>query len=854
MTMTNDSVRRPWVPTVCVGALVALLAGTTLGLWLGPERHLATIPAPLHVAWPLLAAGFLLGHFATFRVEFGDEHHGVDLTDVVLLPAIVFGGVGGVVLAALVGTAVRSSYKRRPPLKWAFNVALHGATASVALVLYHAVLGSAPVLSGRGWLAAIAAGFVSEMLSALGVQAAISLSIRRIALFGRSRVAVSLGSAAAVNVALGFAAVFLLWANISGVALFLAVAAAVGLGYARYGQLWMRYKNVSKMYKFDRAIAGARERGQVIDVILSGAVSLFNAEVAALVFLDAPGDTCRVFRAGATCSTVEPVPERLVELVRAGSGVVLAPIRSHDPALREVLDASGYRDAIAVRLPSVGEDDAEVLVVANRRGGGGSTFVAEDISTAEALATSAAMALRSSDLLVQLRNEVAVKEHQAMHDPLTGLANRELFSDKLEEALAARVGGTFVGVMLIDIDGFKVLNDTHGHEAGDRFLQAVAAAVSDELGVAGLVGRLGGDEFVVLVPSARSTDELEQLACDIDIAVRRAGGAVGTPDRLRASIGVTAGPVFAEDRFTLMRQADLAMYRAKQHGGGVAMHDDADDDDLDDPSLVTWLREAIGTPSLELFYQPKVRFDGGGLAGVEALLRWTHPLKGPIAPDRFIPVAEHSGLIRPLTAWVLGEAVRQASAWHAAGHAIEVAVNISPTQMSDPAIVSRVRELLAEHGMPAYALTLEITESANARGAVVSDPSVLGLLSCLGVRLSIDDFGVGTSSLARVRSLPVSELKIDRSFVANATVSGDDAAIVVSTIELAHHLGLEVVAEGVEDAASYRLLEELGCDVAQGYFIGEPMPGDEFVAWLDRPAIGSGETSPALRVVHSARS
>ncbi|MHB1975394.1 MAG: putative bifunctional diguanylate cyclase/phosphodiesterase, partial [Acidimicrobiales bacterium] len=428
------------------------------------------------------------------------------------------------------------------------------------------------------------------------------------------------------------------------------------------------------------------------------------------------------------------------------------------------------------------------------------------------------------------------------------------FSTKLGEALDAHVGDDLVGLMLIDIDGFKVLNDTHGHEAGDRFLQAVAVGVSEAVGERGLVGRLGGDEFVVLVPSAHDTRDLEQLAGEVDMAVRRCGESAGTSGRLRASIGVTAAPLWAEDRFTLMRQADLAMYRAKQRGGGVAMHDDADNDEIDDPSLVAWLREAIGTPSLELFYQPKVRFDGGGLAGVEALLRWTHPLQGPIAPDRFIPVAEHSGLIRPLTAWVLGEAVRQASEWRAAGRAIDVAVNISPTQMSDPAIVSRVRSLLTEYGVPAHALTLEITESANAGGAVVSDPSVLGLLSCLGVRLSIDDFGVGTSSLARVRSLPVSELKIDRSFVAGATTSGDDAAIVASTIELAHQLGLEVVAEGVEDSASYRLLDELGCDVAQGYLIEEPVPADELIAWLDRPTNGPGETPPALRVLHSTPS
>jgi diguanylate cyclase (GGDEF)-like protein len=804
--------------------------------------------------WPLIAAGFLLGHFATFQVEFDNEHHSVDLTDVILLPAIVFGGVGGVVVAALLGTAVRSTYKRRSPLKWAFNVALHGAVVSIALVVYHAVLGGAPVLSGWGWVAAIVTGFVAQALSVLGVRAAISLSIRRIALPDRKQVTMSLGSAAAVDVTLGLAAVFLLWVNISGAALFLAVAGAVALGYSRYGRLWVRYKSVVKMYKFDKTIAGVAETTAVIDAILSGGLSLFNVEFAALVLVDDDRAVCHLLRAGEDRAWRGPVPERLVELVLSSPGAVLAPARSHDPVIREALCSSGYRDALAIRLPADDQTRTGILVLANRLGGSGSTFLDEDVPTAEALAASASMALRGSDLLEQLRREVAVTQYQATHDPLTGLANRELFSTVLGRALESRKENELVGVMLIDIDGFKVLNDTCGHEAGDRFLQAVAGAVSEVIGEHGVVGRLGGDEFVILVPSASDIDELERLAEQVDAAVRRCGDTIETSGRLRASVGVTAAPLWGEDHFMLMRQADRAMYRAKQRGGGVAMHDDADNDEIDDPSLVAWLREAIGTPSLELFYQPKVRFDGGGLAGVEALVRWVHPLQGPIAPDRFIPAAERSGLIRPLTAWVLGEAIRQAAEWRANGHPIDVAVNISPTQMSDPAIVTRVQALLDTYNVPAHALTLEITESISSRGAVVSDPSVLGLLSCLGVRLSIDDFGVGTSSLARVRSLPVSELKIDRTFVAGATTSGDDAAIVASTIELAHQLGLEVVAEGVEDSASYRLLDELGCDVAQGYLIGEPVPVDELVAWLDRPTIAATATPPALRVLHNTPS
>lgn len=835
-------------------ALVALLAGITIGLWLGPERGLSAVRAPLRVAWPILAAGFLLGHFATFRVEFDDESHNVDLTDVVLLPAIVFGGVGGAVLAALVGTTARAAYMRRAPIKTAFNIALHGAVVSIAVVVYHATLGGATVLSVRGWMAALVTGVTAQAISVLGVRAAISVSARRVTLPDPNQLLLSLGVAAGIDVVLGLAGVFLLWSSVSGALLFFIVACGVGIGHSRYGRLRVRHKNVTSLYDFDKSLAASTEPGTVIDAVLAGAIALFNVEIATLVMIEGSDVACRILHAGREHSYLGPAPMPLVELVRSGPSTVLAPSRPTDPVMGSTLRASGYRDAIAVRLPAETDTRLEVLVIANHLGGREATFDNEDVEMAEGVAASAAMALRNCGLLVQLRSEIAVKEYQAMHDPLTGLANRELFATELARALDTRLDGALVGLMLIDIDGFKLLNDTHGHEAGDVFLQAVAGAVSAAIGNNGVVGRLGGDEFVVVVPSMVSVDELEQVANDVDLAVRRCGESAGTSGRLRASIGVTAAPVWSEDRFTLMRQADLAMYRAKQRGGGVAMHDDADNGEIDDPSLVAWLREAIGTPSLELFYQPKVRLDGGHLAGVEALLRWTHPLQGPIPPDRFIPVAEHSGLIRPLTSWVLGEAVRQMAAWRAAGRAIDVAVNISPTQMSDPAIVSRVRSLLTEYDVPAHALTLEITESANAGGAVVSDPSVLGLLSCLGVRLSIDDFGVGTSSLARVRSLPVSELKIDRSFVASATTHGEDAAIVASTIELAHQLGLDVVAEGVEDGASYRLLDELGCDIAQGYLIGEPVPGEELIVWLDRPAIGPSEAVPALRVLHGTLS
>lgn len=814
-----------WAFTIAL-ALAAAIA------WIGDSRTLQPIVAPIHLAWPLLACGFALGHFASINVEFRGSSHQLDLTDVIILPAIIFAGPLPVILAAAVGTAARSLYGRRALIKAAFNVALHAMAAALAVDVFYLVLGSANVLSARGWAASGAAVLVAVVVSQVCIHAVIALSAGRLPVNGLSQVGVTLPLVFAIDFTLGLTAIHMLWASLGGGFLFIAIAVAVAFAYRAHGRLQLRHRTLTQLYHFEQALAGIVESDLVIAAVLNEALLLFNAEVAQLVV---PGEflsSCHTLRAGQTTPEVSLARHPLVDLLDSESKVLLAPTGTSEERMVAALDRCGFRDALMLRLPTDVAGTLEVLVIADRLGGDHPTFDATDGHFAEALATPAAMALRSSDLLNQLRTEVATKEYQATHDALTGLANRTLFSASVDWALELRPPHAFVGVMIIDLDGFKSLNDSFGHEAGDAMLQHVASCVSALVDNAGTVGRLGGDEFAVVVSNELGTDEIVSLARSIYSAIKVPVTIAGSSVHVRASIGVAVAPEHGEDRTTLLRQADFAMYRAKQRGGGVAHHNDYQDGKLDRPSMILALREAIDTSSLTLNYQPKLRLSDSRVVGVEALLRWTHPIYGVITPDEFIPVAEGAGMIAPLTRWVLDHAMTQCYEWHRDGLDLNVAVNLSPSQINDEEIIEQVIQLLHYYDLPPHALSLEITESSDILDKASDDIEMLETLSNLGVRISIDDFGVGTSSLTRIRNFPVQELKIDKSFILNLDSDPRDYAVVASTVELAHDLGLEVVAEGVESPLVAEKLRSLNCDIVQGYLYSMPMPAQDLAVWV----------------------
>jgi diguanylate cyclase (GGDEF)-like protein/PAS domain S-box-containing protein len=434
------------------------------------------------------------------------------------------------------------------------------------------------------------------------------------------------------------------------------------------------------------------------------------------------------------------------------------------------------------------------------------------------------------DITERKRAEEAL-EHQALHDGLTGLPNRLLLQDRLTQAIrmAERDGRTFA-LCVIDLDRFKDVNDTLGHLAGDQLLQEVAWRLRNALRASDTVARLGGDEFAVVLPDA----DMSAATLAAEKIVEALGASLvleGHEVAVGASVGIAVYPENGGDSDTLLRRADVAMYVAKQTRGGYVVYaPDQDQSSSQRLTLVGALRRAIADDELTLYYQPKVDCRSGAVAGVEALVRWQHPLQGLILPDRFIPLAEQTGLIRPLTRWVLNAAVRQTREWHDAGLMLSVAVNLSAHDLQDPELPKRVAELLAQWAVDAEWLKLELTESA-----LMADPTqslqVLTELCNLGVRIAIDDFGTGYSSLGYLKHLPAHEIKIDRSFVADMAGEARDHAIVRSTIDLGHNLGLSAVAEGVEDQRTLELLSGLGCDLAQGYFLSRPLPASSVAEW-----------------------
>lgn len=431
------------------------------------------------------------------------------------------------------------------------------------------------------------------------------------------------------------------------------------------------------------------------------------------------------------------------------------------------------------------------------------------------------------------KKELAALERQALHDVLTGLPNRSLLLDRLEQAiLNAKRSRSSFALMIMDLDGFKDVNDTLGHQAGDVLLQQVARRLRSSVGDEGTIARLGGDEFALVLAGLEDGDTalrparelLRELEPPFTIETERVD--VG------ASIGIAVFPAHGEDASTLMRHADAAMYHAKRTGSGAALFSRKMLEGLQvGLTLGAELREGIEAGQLRLYYQPKVHLRTGLVTRVEALVRWMHPTRGLLLPDQFVPLAERTGLIRPLTEWVLDEALRQCAEWQSSGLPLHIAVNLSTRMLQDHGLPQSVASRLERFKLPPHVLKLEITESS-----IMADPpqvlAILSLLQTLGVRLSLDDFGTGYSSLMHLRQLPVDEIKIDKAFVMGMATSAGDQAIVRATIDLAHNLGRQVVAEGVDDERVCRVLAGLGCDFAQGYTFSRPLPAAAFQRWL----------------------
>jgi len=432
-----------------------------------------------------------------------------------------------------------------------------------------------------------------------------------------------------------------------------------------------------------------------------------------------------------------------------------------------------------------------------------------------------------------IKAETEALEHQALHDPLTNMPNRKLLNDRIQiEIVKSGYKNSPFLLMVSDLDRFKEINDTLGHHIGDEVLQQASDRLEKSLRKEDVVARLGGDEFGMLLPNTGL------IACDVvaNKIVESFSHPIiveGQSLNIGISIGIVEFPTHGKDLNILMQRADVAMYNAKQNKLGYSVYKSEEDENtVGRLALMADFREALEKDKLTLYYQPKYDVKGRRISSVEALLRWNHHERGFISPDEFIPLAEQTGLILPLTLWVMKQAFEDWKRWEALGHDVCVAINVSVYCLQFTDLPGTIDSIIKEHEIPPNKVVLELTESLFMKD-VDRAKSILVSLDNLGVELSIDDFGTGYSSLAYLKQLPMDEIKIDRSFVFDMLDNENDASIVKATIELAHAMELRVVAEGVEDEETFERLIEMGCEIIQGYLIAKPMPDEEIIKFFE---------------------
>jgi diguanylate cyclase (GGDEF)-like protein len=795
-----------WLVTVVLAGLGAL------AWWQAP-----TLPElGSALSWPLLAVLFAASERFAVHLPVGRETHSTSFSEVPLVLGLFFASADDLIIGRLVGASALLLVAHRGRgniIKIAFNLAQFLLQTTVAIFVFSAVVDllNADLVDIRdvhaiAWLPALLAALAAALLSHVAVAVVITLRGGRIGT-GFSLGAVGGLIAAVINTDLALITALVVQREPQGLALLAVIGLLSAALYRGYHIQRLRYSRLDLLYQFTRSVDEAVGDETVIETIVREAKNLLRAQQAQVVLCPRTTD-------GPLNWWAEACEGNLLRLERAGR----LPIH-------EALRRSGHADAMAAPLRDGGRVTGVLLVM--DRLDNVSTFDSEDARLFEALAGHASVALTNAGLVDRVRAAAAETEHLSLHDHLTGLPNRLHFHQRLEKRLLATGSAT---VLLMDLDRFKEVNDTLGHDVGDQLLDQVGQRLRRLEHEETMVARLGGDEFAVLL----GTDDVH-----VEGMVQRISRDFRNPFYLgdvdldvSASIGIAVAPQDGSSAALLLRRAEVAMYDAKRHLAGVAHYSsDRDPYSARRLSLISDLSRALDERTLEVHYQPQAEPDTGRVTGVEALLRWRHPIWGNVTPDEFIPLSEHTGLIRPLTRFVIETAIQQCAEWRDAGTPVQMAVNVSMRNLLEPELADIVARLLVRANLPASLLKFEVTESA-----IVSDPdravTALERMVDLGLSLSVDDFGTGYSSLTRLRNLPVHEVKIDREFVRYVADSSEDLAIVRAVINLGHDLGLRVVAEGVEDEASWRILQGLECDLIQGYLLARPMAAEEMTRWL----------------------
>jgi diguanylate cyclase (GGDEF)-like protein len=824
------------------GRVAALTAGLAAATVLVQLTVLSRLPVPAAHHWTMLSNLLALGLITVMsaategfavHVRVRRGAHSVSLSEIPLVIGLMLTGPPALLIARVGGGAAGLLFSRRQRgIKLAFNVSLLGIQATTGSTVYTLLAGSAEPPGPRQWLAAYAAMIGAEIVMSTALTAAIALhddpgEWRRL-----PATVVSGVPLVVVTTSIALSGVLVVQLDPRAVAILGVVCFVTFLGYRGYVRQTQGNAQVEGLYAFTRALDGSLSRNEVTRALLDEVRDQLRAEVATLLTPDPDGYRWTLTRMSGTgaieTTTVGCPPDGGPDSPWWWAATFGQPvlIQAGDPAKAR---PGAPRDGVAVPV-AAGSAGTAVLLVSDSLPEI-PTFGPDQVRLFQALANHASLSLAKAVLLDRLQTEVADKQHLALHDPLTGLPNRRQFQQLLADHLAAPGAGV-TAVMLLDLDRFKEVNDALGHNTGDALLRQVADRLRHHLDDRGVIARLGGDEFAVMLAGVASVDAALAVGDELTAAMEHPIGIGHLNLTTRVSLGIACGPDHGNEPETLIQRADVAMYAAKRTRSGARVYQPQDDkNSARRLALVADLTAAIDRRELTVEFQPKLDPTSGLVTGAEALARWHHREQGFIPPDVFIPLAEHSGLIRALTLHVLEVALRRCAAWRRAGHQLHVAVNLSPNALLDSSLPDVVTRLLGQTGVPAAALILEITEST-----IMADPTgsmaTLDRLHGIGVKLAIDDFGTGYSSLGRLRELPIHEVKIDKSFVQRIAVDHRDRAVVRSAIQLGHALDLEVVAEGVEDAETLRHLQREGCDLVQGFFISRPLAADVFETWL----------------------
>ncbi|MSO78812.1 MAG: EAL domain-containing protein [Acidimicrobiia bacterium] len=805
--------------------------------------------APVTIPFALLVVAFFVIEVFVIDIELRREVHSISLSEVPLVLGLFFISPPLLIAARLLGSgAALVVQDRRIGLKLFVNLASFLAETVVAVVVFLALVPLGVRPGPQAWLAAVAAIVAADAIAAATVTLAVRLSEGRLP--GGSLFPVIGGMVAALaNTSLALVAAIVIWDNPWGSLLLVAFGGVDFLAFRGYASLRQRYQSLAALQDFTRVVGRSLEIDSVVASVVGEARDLTRCELAELVLLSASGEGIRVTdhdergRHIAPLTALDSTDLLWANLLARGEAFIAGPVTAEGDALGGYLAARELRTVMAAPLQT-DQGTRGMLMVANPLAEQ-ATFDAEDLRLFETLANHATVSLENGRLVDELRQEAAEKEHQALHDALTGLPNRSLFLRELKAALASERDGELIAVMLMDLDHFKEVNDTLGHHEGDSVLQEIAARLQRAVRPGDVIARLGGDEFAVMLPAVRDADAALERARALHGVVSGSVTTGGLALAVGASIGVALAPEHGNDPTLLLQRADIAMYLAKGQGSGCEPYTlEADGHSRERLALAGELRDAIERGQLVLHFQPKAHVETGAVYGVEALVRWEHPERGLVYPDMFIPAAEHAGVIWELTEYVLHEAVRERELWSAHGVSLDVSVNVSARDLLDDRLLDTVAAMLRDRVLPRGALTLEITESQ-----IMAEPArvspMLARLNALGVRLSIDDFGTGYSSFASLRRLPIDEIKVDKSFVMGMGDDENDIVIVRSTVDLGRNLGLTVVAEGVEDAIAYQRLRSMGCDSAQGYFLSRPVTSDELLRWVLAGGFEAPDPDPA---------